>query len=172
MHLSEAQPDPWNHLRWRSLHQQLMTKNHKLLLQSSPSQMLVGFFTTSLISIWIVTKYEHQNKTFTDLFTTVTYKNTKFRSHFFNIIFLCLGISLRQCNVAWKKGQMLQFFWEWQREREREDVNGSFHRQEKLLQLGNKYLEKLNLIFVYVKTPGVTVELNCFRPTNRFDFAY
>ena len=55
---------------------------------------------------------------------------------------------------------------------EREDVNGSFHRQEKLLWLGNKYLEKLNLIFVYVKTPGVTVELNCFRPTNRFDFAY
>ena len=59
-----------------------------------------------------------------------------------------------------------------EREREREDVNGSFHRQEKLLWLGNKYLEKLNLIFVYVKTPGVTVELNCFRPTNRFDFAY
>ena len=58
------------------------------------------------------------------------------------------------------------------REREREDVNGSFHRQEKLLQLGNKYLEKLNLIFVYVKTPGVTVELDCLRPTNRFDFAY
>ena len=57
-------------------------------------------------------------------------------------------------------------------EREREDVNGSFHRQEKLLQLGNKYLEKLNLIFVYVKTPGVTVELDCLRPTNRFDFAY
>ena len=59
-----------------------------------------------------------------------------------------------------------------EREREREDVNGSFHRQEKLLQLGNKYLEKLNLIFVYVKTPGVTVELDCLRPTNRFDFAY
>ena len=55
---------------------------------------------------------------------------------------------------------------------EREDVNGSFHRQEKLLWLGNKYLKKLNLIFVYVKTPGVTVELDCLRPTNRFDFAY
>ena len=55
---------------------------------------------------------------------------------------------------------------------EREDVNGSFHRQEKLLRLGNKYWEKLNLIFVYVKTLGVTVELDCLRPTNRFDFAY
>ena len=42
----------------------------------------------------------------------------------------------------------------------------------KLLRLGNKYLEKLNLIFVYVKTPGVTVELDCLRPTNGFDFAY
>ena len=93
--------------------------------------MLVGFLTTLIIfsKSGIATKYEHQSESFTDPFTTVT----KYKSHFF-ISFCNASEFLEDNAMLLEKGPYIAVLLGMGRE----GVNGSFHRQEKLMRLSNK----------------------------------